>query len=129
MATVIWMLVALMRANAQGAVDQSGDLVRTTLRSSRAPLAVSLAAERRPYSLFPPVLATPSASPARARMSKRKAVLIGASIGGGGGAAMGGLYCRSDCGGGPTRGALVFAPVGAAIGAGVGLILALLPSP
>ena len=75
----------------------------------------------------PPMTLAQSTPTARAKISKRKAVLIGAAIGGGAGAAVGASYCRADCGGGPARGAVVFAPFGAAIGAAVGLVAALLP--
>lgn len=58
------------------------------------------------------------------RVSTGKAALVGALIGGAGGATVGALYCQADCGGGPKRGALVFAPIGAGIGAGAGVLIA-----
>lgn len=61
------------------------------------------------------------------RMSRRRAVLIGAVVGGAGGAVVGTVYCASDCGGGRPRGALVFGGFGAGIGAAAGLLLSLLP--
>lgn len=56
--------------------------------------------------------------------SRRKAIVVGASIGGAIGTGAGVLYCRADCGGGGQRGVLVFAPIGAAAGATAGLIMA-----
>jgi len=58
--------------------------------------------------------------------SKRKAVLIGAAIGGGIGALWGSHYCAADCGGGRPRGATVFGSLGAGIGAAGGLGVAIL---
>lgn len=76
--------------------------------------------------LAPPAFAQgPSAS--APRISRRRAVLIGAIVGGAGGAVVGTVYCASDCGGGRPRGALVFGGFGAGIGAAAGLLLSLLP--
>ena len=62
-------------------------------------------------------------TPQQSRMSKRKAAVLGALVGAGGGAVVGALHCQADCGGGPTRGALVFAPFGAGIGAAAGVLM------
>ena len=59
----------------------------------------------------------------QARVSKRKAAVVGALVGAGGGALLGAVYCQADCGGGPARGALVFASIGAGLGAGAGVLI------
>lgn len=61
------------------------------------------------------------------RPSQRgKAALLGMAIGGGIGAAIGANLCRADCGGGMPRGALFVGLAGAGIGAGAGLVVALI---
>jgi hypothetical protein len=90
---------------------------------------------RGPFASLPttlPQLSSPGQAstqpvrPVSARMSKRKAALIGAAVGGGIAAVVGYGYCKSqgDCG---VEGAILFAPFGAGIGAGVGLVFRLLP--
>lgn len=91
------------------------DMVRRSMVSSPHNI-LTLSPTTLPQ-LYPPVPTPPSVRLARAKVSKRKAALIGVAIGASGGAAVGAVYCRADCGGGPTRGVLVFSPIGAGIGA------------
>jgi len=68
----------------------------------------------------------PVATPApRKKLSKIRAVVIGAAIGGGIGIVSGAAYCRADCGGGRPLGAFVFGSIGAGLGAVGGLVIAL----
>ncbi len=96
--------------------------VRTTRRSFNS-FAGSLATVPQ---VDPPRPPPTSVRPPPARVSKRKAALIGAAIGAGVGMAVGVGRCP-ECS--SAERALVFAPVGAAIGAAAGLVLAVLPSP
>jgi hypothetical protein len=92
----------------------------TTLRDQ-----VVAAAKREAVRLYAQSQSGSTSQPQK-KPSKRKAVLIGAAIGGGIGAIYGAHYCRSDCGGGSTRGGEVFGLAGAGIGAAGGLGIALL---
>lgn len=102
-----------------------------------APLRADCAAEGLVDSAKAAALATPltvSRSPRTAathspRPSKRKAIIIGAAIGGGVAAGIGAFQCRAECGRGPVGGAFVFAPFGAGIGAGIGFVAWLYSGP
>ncbi len=98
--------------------SSSMSILRNERQHLRNHWTASLAIERESSMSFPQVAAV--------RMSKRRAALIGAIIGAGSAAVAGALYCRADCGGGPKRGALVFAPFGAGIGGASGLLIILI---
>lgn len=108
---------------AEGEVERLANLVSNSPSLRR--LFPSLPTTLPQYSA-PRQASTQPVKPVHARMSKRKAALIGAAVGGGIGAAVGYGYCVSqgDCG---AEGAILFAPFGAGIGAGVGLVYRLLP--
>jgi hypothetical protein len=62
-------------------------------------------------------------SSTRPRSSRKAGALWGLIAGGVGGGIAGAVYCRTDCGGGPERGALVFGGFGAAGGALAGFVV------
>jgi hypothetical protein len=109
-----YLVVALL----QMPVQAEGTLVEEARRtSSTAYLNLSIA-----------VPVGRNAQSARPRISKRKAVIIGAAIAGGAGAFVGTFRCGPDCAGGPAKGALVFGSIGAGLGAAAGLLISLLPT-
>lgn len=98
-----------------------------TLRLAWRPEPFAFLSTPVAFPLLSPPAFTQGPSAGAPRVSRRRAVLIGAIVGGAGGAVVGTAYCRSDCGGGRPRGALVFGVFGAGIGAAAGLLLSLLP--
>ena len=98
-----------------------------TLRVTWKPEIFASRSNSVAFPLLSPAAFAQGQSVSAPRVSRRRAVLIGAIVGGAGGAVVGTVYCRSDCGGGRPRGALVFGGFGAGIGAAAGLLLSLLP--
>ena len=78
------------------------------------------------YALGAPPQAVSSQSQRKGRISRKKAVFIGAAIGGGIGTLRGALYCGGDCGGWSGKAPTLFGLAGAGIGAGVGLVVAVI---
>jgi hypothetical protein len=95
-------------------------VTRTTLREQAV-----LVADREARNLA--LQSQPATTPPRRtrRVSRTKSVMLGAAISGGIGAAVGAGYCRDDCGGWPGKAPTVFGLAGGGVGAGVGLLVAL----
>lgn len=71
-----------------------------TLRVTWKPEPLALLTTTIAFPLLSPRAFAQGPSAGAPRMSRRRAVLIGAMVGGAGGAVVGTVYCRSDCGGG-----------------------------
>lgn len=103
-----------------GASEASADplLERARRSATEAPVLVVVT------TAGPPSMkqAASASSSQRTGPSRRRRVLLGALIGTGTAMGIGAVYCGQDrdCGGGAPRGALVFAPFGAGIGAALG---------
>ena len=96
-----------------------------TIRTATARLKPTVFVEQRQvWRLHAQAQAGSSQAPTKGRMSRKKAVLIGAAIGGGIGAFRGAFYCGGDCGGWSGKAPTVFGLAGAGIGAGAGLAVA-----